>query len=192
MVGGADVLSVNPAFWEKAYSDNFAPLCSRARRQLTNGDPAEAEDAVSEAFMRAMRYAHNPETIQNPLSYLWTVVKRVWAAQNAHSSRTKTDSLDALDTETLESLSSIQVEPEVQAILEREALRDELRLKLGPLTLEEQSLLNLYLEDYSWTEIASMLGEDEKLTRFRWYKFIARQRYRLAKGKAKTQASGCA
>jgi DNA-directed RNA polymerase specialized sigma24 family protein len=137
-----------------------------------------------------MRYARNPETIRNPLPYLWTVVKRVWATQNAHSSRAKTDSLDALDTETLESLSSIQVEPEVQAVLEREALRDELRLKLGPLTLEEQSLLELYLEDYSWAEIASTFGEDEKLTRFRWYKFIARQRYRLAKGKAKTQASG--
>ena len=190
MRSGGDVFSGNSAFWAKIYQDNYTPLCSRARRQLTKGNSTEAEDAVSEAFIRVMRYAQNPQGIRNPLPYLWTVIRRVWAAQHAHPSTAMTDRLDDLDIESLESLQYTRVEPEVLEVLEKEDFIRELKLRLGPLTLEEVNLLELRLENYSWEEIASRLGEDANCSRFRWYKFIARQRYRLAREKAKSQASG--
>src|SRR5713226_4886396 len=109
MLSSSDVLSGNGAFWEKAYSDNFATLCARATRRLTHGNSLDAEDAVSEAFVRAMRYAQQPESIRNVLPYLWTVVKNVWTAQQVRLSRTRTDYLEDLDIEELESLPAVQV-----------------------------------------------------------------------------------
>jgi RNA polymerase sigma factor (sigma-70 family) len=180
----SNALSVNGAFWGKAYSDNFATLCGRARRKLTNGNSYEAEDAVSEAFVRVMRYAQNPESIQSPVSYWWTAVKRVWAAQQDRLEISRTDHLEDMSAANLESLPSLRVDPEVLGELKREESQRDLRLKLGPLSLQEETLLTRYLEGYSLAEIATELNEDVKRTRFRWYRLVARQRYRFNKANA--------
>ena len=124
------------------------------------------------------------------MPYLWTVVKRVWMAQQLRLSATRTERLEDLDIEELESLPAVRVEPEIQMALEREDFLLELKAKLGPLSLEESALVELRLEGHSFDEIAARLGEDVKRTRFRWAKFIARQRYRLSRAKAKARAAG--
>lgn len=187
MHGTANTSTANATFWEQAYIDNFSTLCARASRQLTKGNHVDAEDTVSEAFARAMRYAVKPEMIENTLSYLWTVVKRVWTTQKATENRAMLDSLDGLSAETVESLAAIRVEPEVLKLLDLEETRRQLNLKLGPITLEEQQLVDFRLKGYSWTEIADELGEDVKHVQFRWYRFTARQRYRDNKLRARTQ-----
>lgn len=175
----SDVINGNDAYWAKAYSENFATLCARAAKRLTHGNSLEAEDAVSEAFVRAMRYAQHPESIRNVLPYLWTVVKNVWTAQQGRLSTTRTDSLEDLDIEELESLPAFQVEPEILAILQKEDFLLGLQMRLGPISLEEQEMIELRLEGYSLEEIAEQLGEDVRRTQFRWYKFTARQRHRF-------------
>jgi DNA-directed RNA polymerase specialized sigma24 family protein len=74
----------------------------------------------------------------------------------------------------------------VLAELKREDSQRELRIKLGPLSLQEETLLTRYLEGYSLAEIATELDEDVKRTRFRFYRLVARQRYRFNKGNAQT------
>lgn len=189
MLSATNVLSGNTAFWEKAFSENFATLCSRASRRLTNGNPVDAEDAVSEAFVRVMRYTPNPDAIKSVVPYLWTIVKRVWTAQQVRLSTTRTVRLEDLDADEIERIPAVRVEPDIQMVLEKEDFLLELRMTLGPLSLDEKALLDLFLEGLSLDEIATTLGEDVKRTRFRWYKFIARQRYRLSKQQARAQTA---
>ncbi len=162
-------------------------LCARASRLLTKGNHGDAEDAVSEAFARAMRYAVKPEMIENTLSYLWTVVRRVWTTQKVTEDKAIIESLDGLSADTVDSLPAIRVEPQVLKLLDQEETRRQLTLKLGPITLEEQQLVDFRLKGYSWTEIADELGEDVKHVQFRWYRFTARQRYRDNKLRVRTQ-----
>lgn len=184
----SDVLS-NDQYWAQVYTDNFATLSSKASRQLTKGNSFDAEDAVNEAFTRVMRYVQDPETIQNSFAYLWTAVRRVWSAQQARLNTSRTDRLEDMSEESLESLAALRVEPEVLGELAKEASLRELRVKLGPLSLQEATLVSRWLEGYSFQEIAAELGEDVKRTRFRWYRFINRQRFRVNKGQPKDQPS---
>jgi DNA-directed RNA polymerase specialized sigma24 family protein len=135
-----------------------------------------------------MRYAVNPEIIENTFSYLWTVVRRVWTTQKT-SRDAAVESLDGLNAETVDSLSAIRVEPEVLRTLEQEDNRQQLKLKLGPLTLEERQMVDFYLKGYSWSEMAEERGEDVKQVRFRWYRFVARQRYRDNKLRGRKEVS---
>jgi len=189
MHGTANTSTATAIDWEQAYTDNFASLCALASRQLTKGNVYDAEDAVSEAFARVMRYAVQPELIANPVSYIWTVVKRVWISKKTGTDETAVESLDSLSTDAVESLSAVQVEPEVLRLLAQEETRQQLKLKLGPLTLEEQQLVDFHLKGYSWSEVAEELGEDVKKIQFRWYRFTARQRYRNNKLRARTRSA---
>ena len=189
MHGTANTLTANETFWEHAYTANFETLCARASRQLTKGNLADAEDTVSEAFTRVMRYAVKPEIIENTLSYLWTVVRRVWTTQQKLAENTVVESLDGLSPATVDSLPAVRVEPQAVKLLEQEETLQQLKLKLGPLTLGEKQLVDLYLKGFSWAEIADELGEDVKHVQFRWYRFVARQRYRDNKLRARTQIS---
>jgi DNA-directed RNA polymerase specialized sigma24 family protein len=188
MDGTANLSTANATFWEHAYMENFPTLCARASRQLTKGNVVEAEETVSEAFARVMRYAVRPEIIENPLSYLWTVVKRVWTTQKVSEDKAMMDSLDYMSADAIDSIAAVRVEPEVLKMLDQDENRRQLKLKLGPLSLEEKQLVDFYLKGYSWNEVADELGEDVKQIQFRWYRFTARQRYRDTKLRARTQS----
>ena len=179
MLSAVNAIAVNEAFWTKVYADNFRRLCARASRVLTSGDSSEAEDAVSEAFFRAMRYVRNPEEIGNIGSYLWTAVKRVWTSQQSRLNESRTDRLDDLSADEIDSLAAVQVEPKIQAMLEQEEALAQFRLKLGPISLEEATTIEMRRQGYSFEEIAAELGEDIKLVRMRWARFTTRQRKRL-------------
>lgn len=174
----SDVLVNNISFWENAYSRNFAGLCARARRKLTHGNAYEAEDAVSDAFLKII--SKNPEGVQNPISYWWTTIKRVWFDQQIRSNLAKTDYIEDMGLESIENLTAVRIEPEVLSILEGEDSWRAFRLKLGPLSLSEQQLVKGKLDGLSFEQIARQMGEDIKRTRFRWYRLRARQRCRLA------------
>ena len=188
MLSRTDTISGNITFWEKAYTENFATLCARACRNLTNGNSFEAEDMVSEAFLRVIRYAPDPAPIRNVVSYLWTVVRRVWTAEQISPTNARTDHLEDFSLKELETIASVRVEPEILSVLERNDFLLELKTKLGPISLEENTLIQLRLDGFSLEEIAEALDEDVKRTRFRWYKFIQRQRYRLRKDKERAMA----
>jgi len=185
MLSRANEVALNTAFWERAYTENFDRLCTQAAKLLTNGNPVEAEDVVSEAFVRVMRYAPDAGAISNVVSYLWTVVRRVWTDEQVRPTTAQTDHLEDFSRAELDRLKSARVDPEVLSVLERNDFLVELKMKLGPISLEENTLLELFVEGNSLAEIAEVLGEDVKRVRFRWYKFIARQRYRLRREKAR-------
>lgn len=188
MHGHANTSTATATFWEQAYTDNFATLCAQACRRLTKGNVDDAEDTVNEAFTRAMQYAVQSNVIDNPFSYLWTIVRNVWTTKVTGPDATEVDSLTALSADAIESQRAVRVEPEVFRVLEQEETRRQLKLKLGPLTLAEQQLVDFRLKGYSWSEVAEELGEDVKKIQFSWYRFTARQRYRNNKLRARTQA----
>lgn len=177
----SNVLVESSLVWEKTYSDNFANLCARTRRRLTKGNAFEAEDAVSDAFLRVMQ--KSPEDIQSPASYWWTAIKRGWFDKQTSASGSRTEYLEDMTPEAVENLAAVRVEPEALRVLDQEDSRRALRLKLGPLTLEEQKLVKGRLDGLSFQEIADSLGEDVKLTRFRWYRLRARQRCRSGRAR---------
>jgi RNA polymerase sigma factor (sigma-70 family) len=189
MDGTANLSTANATFWEHAYMENFPTLCARASRQLTKGNTVDAEETVSEAFARVMRYAVRPEVIENPLSYLWTVVKRVWSTQKVSKDKAMLESLDSMSAEAIDRIAAVSVEPEVLKMLDQDENRNQLKLKLGPLSLQERQLVDFYLKGYSWNEVADELGVDVKQIQFRWYRFTARQRYRDNKLRSRTQVS---
>ena len=189
MNGTANLSTANATFWEHAYMENFPTLCARASRQLTKGNLVDAEETVSEAFARVMRYAVRPEVIENPLSYLWTVVKRVWSTQKLSKDKAMLESLDSMSADAIDRIAAVSVEPEVLKMLDQDENRNQLKLKLGPLSLQEKQLVDFYLKGYSWNEVADELGVDVKQIQFRWYRFTARQRYRDNKLRSRTQVS---
>lgn len=189
MDGTANLSTANATFWEHAYMENFPTLCARASRLLTKGNTVDAEETVSEAFARVMRYAVRPEVIENPLSYLWTVVKRVWSTQKISKDKAMLESLDSMSADAIDRIAAVSVEPEVLKMLDQDENRNQLKLKLGPLSLQEKQMVDFYLKGYSWSEVADELGVDVKQIQFRWYRFTARQRYRDNKLRSRTQVS---
>jgi RNA polymerase sigma factor (sigma-70 family) len=172
---------LNGDFWEQAYKNHYKPLCSRARRRLTDGDADEAEDVISEAFMRAMRYVRLPEVIVNLRGYLWTTAKHVLFAKRARENTKHMDSLDQMR----ESGFDIAVEPEVFRVLDNEEYRDTMSVRLGPLNDREKQLLVLHLQGYTCDEIAATMGEDVRVTRSDLNGVRAKVRYRLSRAKVK-------
>jgi RNA polymerase sigma factor (sigma-70 family) len=177
-------------FWDKAYKTNFNPLCSRTCSKLTNGNLAQAEDTVSEAFVRAMDYAKNPDAIENLFGYLWITVKRVWIANRIKENTSNIESLDEIRSKRDPQYLEPTVEPDVLRLLENEDLEAEMNAKQGPLTSHERSVFKLYLQGYKCREIADRLQEDVRLTRSDLNAVKAKVRYRINKGKAKTKGVG--
>jgi RNA polymerase sigma factor (sigma-70 family) len=173
----------NAAFWAQAYENHFKRLCALARRLLTDGNPAEAEDVVSEAFLRAMRYVKNPEAIANLFGYLWVTVKRVLIVKRRKENFANIDSLENLLSTGREPI----VDPQVLRIMENKEFEDAMAVGRGPLTSRERRLLDLHLEGYNCDEIASILGEDVRLVRYDLNAVRAKVRYRLKQAKTKSK-----
>jgi RNA polymerase sigma factor (sigma-70 family) len=176
----------NNVFWMNAYQDYFNRLCSRARRLLTNGNPTEAEDVVSEAFLRAMSYVEHPELIVNLFAYLWITAKHVLIAKRRKENSVNMKALDEL----LSTSQHPTVEPQALRILENKEFEDAISAGQGPLTSRERRLLKLHLQGYNCDEIATKLDEDVRLTRSDLNAVRAKVRYRLMRAKAKTKGSG--
>lgn len=94
------------------------------------------------------------------------------------------DSSEALEdplTDSEGSVISLLVEPH---------MFDQIGRKLEePLTDRDAVVIHRFIEGYTWDEIALELGEDPRLTRFRWYRFMSKVRRRL---KDKVMADGAA
>ena len=173
------------SFWEQIYLEYFRRLCAMARRRLTGGDEAEAEDVVSEAFARAITYARNPEAIAYPLAYLWQIVRNVWLDKLRRENTATMVRLDALDSDQHPT-----VPPDALRLLENEELMKTFAVKQGPLTSREKKLLELYLAGYDCAEIAAILKEKVGMTRSDLNAVRTKVRYRLMSGKSKTRGSG--
>jgi RNA polymerase sigma factor (sigma-70 family) len=177
----SEVADRKAAFWAKFYEEYFKRLCALARCLLTDGNLAEAEDVVSEAFLRVIHYVKNPEAIANLPGYLWITVKRVFIAKRRKEHSAQMESLDDL----LSAGQHPTVEPQVLRILENEELLNALSANKGPLTSREEQLLTLHLQGLSCDEIATVLGEDVRLTSVDLNAVKAKVRYRLTRAKAK-------
>ena len=178
MTSEAQALSANATFWEETYSRNFQKLCSRACKKLTRGRMAEAEDIVSETFMKIMLTKENVDSINQPLPYFWKAIKRAWFSQQTRREAVNTERLEDMSMKTLDKLAGVKLEPKVLEMLEREESLKAMMYNFGPLSLQERTMVTMHLEGYSFSEIAAALGEDLKTTRLRWRNLIARQRTR--------------
>jgi RNA polymerase sigma factor (sigma-70 family) len=170
------------AFWSRAYKNHFNRLCSRARRLLTNGNTEEAEDVVSEAYLRAIRYVKYPEAIVNLFGYLWMTATRVFIVKRRRENSLNMDSLEGL----MRAGRDPKVEPEVFRILESKEFEERMAAGQGPLSPREKQLLVLHLKGHSCDEIAAALGEDARLTRYDLNKVRVKVRYRLKRAKGKS------
>ncbi len=178
MTSEAQTIAANTTFWEQTYTRNFQKLCARASRKLTRGRMEEAEDIVSDTFMKVMLTKDNASEIRSPLPYLWTAIRRAWYSQQDRPDSANTVHLEDISMKTLEKLASVKLEPKVLETLESEAALHAMMCKFGPMSLQERTMVQMWLEGYSFSEIAAALGEDLKTTRLRWRNMILRQRTR--------------
>lgn len=178
MTSEAQTIAANATFWEETYTRNFQKLCARASRKLTRGRMAEAEDIVSETFMKVMLTKDTATDISHPLQYLWTAVKHAWFSQQARREVVNTAQLEDMSMKALEKLPGVTLEPKVLETLEREDALHAMIGKFGPMSMQERTMVEMRLEDHSFSEIAAELGEDLKTTRLRWRNMIVRQRTR--------------
>lgn len=178
MTSATQAISANATFWEETYARNFKKLCSRASRKLTRGRVAEAEDIVSDTFMKVMLTKDNASEINHPLQYLWIAVQRAWFSQQARREVVNTEQLEDMNMKTLEKLPGVRMEPKILETLEREESLHAMMCKFGPMSLKERKMVEMRLDDCSFSEIAEALGEDLKTTRLRWRNMILRQRTR--------------
>jgi RNA polymerase sigma factor (sigma-70 family) len=123
-----------------------------------SGSPADADDIVQEAFLRAMRYfdGYSGDT---PRAWLLTIVRNTWFTEwkkRAHAQTTPFD--EDLHGETHPVWSdTADADPETLAVR-----ADEIALvhrALGALTVEYREVLVLReLEDMSYREVAAIIG----------------------------------
>jgi DNA-directed RNA polymerase specialized sigma24 family protein len=186
MTSEAQTMAANTTFWEQTYTRNFDKLCARANRKLTRGRMAEAEDIVSDTFMKVMLAKDNASQIKHPLQYLWIAIKHAWVSQQGRREVVKTVRLEDMTMKTLEKLPGVKLEPKVLQTLESQDALHAMRCKLGPTSLKEKTMAEMRLEGYSFSEIAEELGEDLKTTRLRWRNMILRQRTRGWSNRRKT------
>jgi DNA-directed RNA polymerase specialized sigma24 family protein len=178
MTSEAQTISANATFWEETHSLYFKKLCARACRKLTRGRMPEAEDIVSDTFIKVMLTKENPSEIEHPLQYFWKAIQRAWFSQQARRDSVNTAHLEDMNVKTLEKIPAVRLEPKVLRTLECEEAFNALMCKFGPMSLSERTLVQMYLEGYSFADIANELGEDLKTTRLRWRNMIVRQRTR--------------
>jgi len=178
------------SYWEIAHNEHFGHLCHLACNNLTGGDMVKAEELVSEAFARAIRYAKE-ENLENVGAYLWTIVTRVNITRWRKEQTTITDSIDGPANEGLENqLPPTEIEQDILDILENERLLAEFNKNKGPLTEREDFLLTRHLQSYSNSEIAAELDESVSAVRTDVNKVRNKVRYRLQQAREKKDR-GC-
>ncbi len=179
-------------FWKKALKDFFQPLTSFARKLASNKiyDP---EDLLHETALRALNCSTNPRKILNPLSYLFRIMQNI--------SRDWDKKINAANMISLDDESAAPaLQPQLPAIDPRfsktEEYLEELSIvtshliKLGKLTRLERRMLKLYLEDHTWEESAAILQMSVGSLKTDWHRLLAKLRYYIRKGRAKTARQG--
>lgn len=176
------------SYWCAAYVEYKRPLLEYARR-LTNGRTEDAEDLTQETIYRVIKWPKDPGQVSSPLSYFKRVVRNEWISkwdeEAAHM-----ESLDQIAGDPARRKDLPTVEPEVLRTLENEGLREELKVKQGPLTDDEKSLLKALRRWETLEEVAAELGEDPRVTKTRYRALIAKLRYRVKSGDAKAKGTG--
>jgi DNA-directed RNA polymerase specialized sigma24 family protein len=164
---GTDSLDRFREFWTQAWLDRRERLL-RYTSILTNGNRADAEDRLQDIYVRALKYAPDPSD-KKPMPYLKGMIRRNWIDTQPRP----TVSLDEV-FEKDPTNPALLVDDDIVKILERQ---EHLDILSGLVSSPKLKLtLELYAEGYEWEEIATILGERVRTTRFRWYKFCARVR----------------
>ena len=153
-------------FWEEIY-EKFKKQLFGCAMKLVNGDVYLAEDLLQETLFRALRYATNPEVIDNPLGYLLRVMRHTfftWKRKEGTATMVSLDELLSQEDEVRRvKIVEPSVDPVAQQILEQEELVEQYRALRGPLKEREDILLRLHLQGYTCDEIGEKLGEDARL-----------------------------
>jgi RNA polymerase sigma factor (sigma-70 family) len=173
------MMSIDPSengrreHWARLSVDLYPRLLVMARALTTND--LNPEDLVQETILRCLKYAPDLNKIKEPLRYFRQAMRNVWIdsirSENGHRS-------DPLISELPDTAHPV-VEPNVLRLLENEELMKSLKVKQGPLTDEERHLLTLRIQGLTTDEIAKVLNEDIRVTRYRCNALMAKLRYRV-------------
>jgi RNA polymerase sigma factor (sigma-70 family) len=174
------------AYWRAACVEYYAPLLKIACRRA-GGRLHEAEDNVQETFYRALKYPKNPADVRNPLGFLQRIMRNVRIAKWAKEQITLTDSLEEILGDPARQKDHPAVELGVMRTIENEERMEDLRIKMGPLNQNEKLLLELFLKDQSFEEIAETLEKDVCRIKTEWHALITKLRYRIQTRSVKTK-----
>jgi len=154
-------------FWTLRWIELYQQILNYART-LTNGDLHLAENLVQEVGLRVFRYAPNPSG-KNPLLYMKRMIRNAWI----DSRQPPNVSLDEL-FEKDPGNSVLFVDDEILKVLEKGQCIEVIGEHVS--SPELKLMLELFAEGYDWETIATILGENVRTTRFRWYKFCKQVR----------------
>jgi RNA polymerase sigma-70 factor, ECF subfamily len=143
--------------------DELRARCVREARSIVG--PAEAEDAVQEAFIRAWRYRHRFRAGHAPLPWLLQITRREALRLVERGNRRRELDLDAV--------------PEAELGVAEAIASGELGLRelLGELTDDDRRLLELrYEQDLTQGQVADHLGVPEGTVKVRLHRLRKRLR----------------
>ncbi len=166
-------------YWVEACEEFMQRLIAYALT-LANGRSYDADDLVQETVCRALTYSENPENIKNTLGYLLRMMRNIWITKWRTENKANTESLDELQSKKALK-NHPTVEPDVFRILENQEFTLKLETLPGPLTTREKELLGLYLKGHTCKEIADILNEDVRLTRYDLNAVKSKVRQRIKK-----------
>ena len=151
--------------------DGARRRCLREAQRMLRS-PAEAEDAVQEAFLRAWRHSSSCRTPDKPLPWLLQITRREALRTLSHSPLRR-GAWEATGPERGYDDPLVETTPE----------RLDLLSALGQLTPDDRRLLELrYEEDMTQSTLAERLGIPEGTVKVRLHRLRARMRLALEEG----------
>lgn len=162
------------SFWDRVCTEKYPTILNMAR-YLTGGNEDRARDLAQTVVWRLLHYCPPPATVLNVPAYLFRTTRNAWK-----------DSLQAvneLSLTELEKNSSVPqpVSLEARILNELDRERSLRAFELGEESETEKFFrtVELRAQGFTFPEIAGLLQENVRNTRYRWYRHHANLRRRL-------------
>ena len=137
----------------------------------------DADDLVNDTVVRILRSRRQPSELDEPIAWVFLIMKRIWIDHLRKAKRAHFESIDDPERELQRELPGF--DPTVHRDLENKNLLDAIRQKTAKLTARERLLLELMSEGMTCEEIAELLNEDLRITRYDCNALKAKLKYRF-------------
>jgi DNA-directed RNA polymerase specialized sigma24 family protein len=159
-------------FWQRVTEEKFAKILELARHFAK--DQSDAFDLAQTVVLRLLKYCPSPVSISNLDGYMFETTKNAWI-----DSARPTPDVSLTELEEKNSPQLAVLDPRLLQVLDR---RDNIKLLEPKPELKDPklSLTIVYIGNgYNLPQIAEILNENVRKTRYRWYRYRSAQRTAL-------------
>lgn len=171
----------NRRFWERITSGRYEKILEIARGLTKN--LSDAHDLAQTVVLRLLKYCPKPVRITNFNAYIFTTTKNAWIDSQCQKE------ISLAELEKTGSIQIVVVDPNLGQVLES---IDNFKLLGANRELKDTKLLRTIIlsrAGYKLPDIAKILNEPVRSTRYRWYRYRDVQRKALLSLTGKNLAS---